>query len=344
MNSNEAVVIVVLILAVVTVVALFRFNKDFRAIVKALGVSFSIAIKGKDRFPREKQLRSGKKIKPVGELENSQPWLFHHWRAVVITSVVLLLIVMPFCWWFEQPATWRMLAADEFNELVKLLRHGSHGPWNVPRGRATLNNVTRVVEMRADSLKQSYQDEDIWIVDHFWQYWNTDTLKEYVSVNKMFVAKGGRIHRMFFLTKEELQNPEVQAMLQAQCGIGRLGEDQTGNGFELWRADPDAIKSREEYETIARQFRQLPYTGKSFEDFDIMQFNDVLYYSSDFSRDYRVMGSSTWIFNPEDVSKIDLRPLFKKSIAEKISCDHDFRQTAMQQATGVSAIRKLHIR
>jgi hypothetical protein len=52
-----------------------------------------------------------------------------------------------------------------------------------------------------------------------------------------------------------------------------------------------------------------------------MQFNDTLYYSSDFSTDYRIMGSSTWIFDPAHVNRIDLRPLFKRSIAQRISCD-----------------------
>jgi hypothetical protein len=60
---------------------------------------------------------------------------------------------------------------------------------------------------------------------------------------------------------------------------------------------------------------------KNFDDFDVMQFNDTLYYSSDFSTDYRLMGSSTWVFDPVQVSKIDLRPLFKNSIAQRISCD-----------------------
>jgi hypothetical protein len=118
-----------------------------------------------------------------------------------------------------------------------------------------------------------------------------------------------------------MRDPEVQTLLQAQCQIGKLGADQTGNGFELWRADPEKIKDREEYEAVAQAFQQLPNTDKSFENFDVMQFNDTLYYSSDFSTDYRIMGSSTWVFDPAQVNRIDLRPLFKKSIAQRISCD-----------------------
>jgi len=257
-----------------------------------------------------------------GRHKKVRPWPFRHGRAVLITILTLVIVGLPAWWWFAQPAPWRMLLVYEWNEMFSLLRHGSKEPLNITRGQATLDRVTRMVEMRTDNLAHDrYKPEEIWILDHYWQYWNTTNLREYMGVNKTFVARGGKIHRMFLLSDQELRDPEVRTMLQAQCQIGRLSADQTGNGFELWRADPQMIKGREEYEAISQAFRQLSKTDKNFDDFDVMQFNDMLYYSSDFSTDYRVMGSSTWVFDPAQVGKIDLRPLFKKSVAQKISCD-----------------------
>jgi hypothetical protein len=318
MNINETIVVVVLILAAVIVVALSKFKRvEARGQSKGIG-EFKIHAEGKIIAPPQEQLRSKKGTRKV---QGIRPWFSSHWRAVVIWSSIVLIIVAPVWWWVAQPAPWRMLLSYEFNEMFRLLRHSSKEPLHITRGQATLDRVTRMVEMRTDRLSDRYRDEEIWVVDHYWQYWNTDNLREYLSVNKMFVARGGKIHRLFFLTNEELQDPDVQTMLQAQCRIGKLGDDQTGNGFELWRADPKIMRNQEEYEAISRQFRQLPNTDKSFENFDVVQFKDTLYYSSDFSTDYRVMGSSTWIFDPNQVSKMDLRPLFKKSIAQRIPCD-----------------------
>jgi hypothetical protein len=99
------------------------------------------------------------------------------------------------------------------------------------------------------------------------------------------------------------------------------------------------MKMREEYDAISQAFRQLPNTDKTFDNFDVMQFSDTLYYSSDFSTDYRVMGSSTWIFDPNLVNKIDLRPLFKKSIAQRISCDQPLPTMNAAKAGRVSVSR-----
>jgi hypothetical protein len=276
-------------------------------------------------------------VKPKSSRAHSKnrSWFFRHWRAVLIMTLMFILVGLPIGWWFAQPAPWRMLLRYEFSEMISLLRHGSKEPLNITRGQATLDRVTRMVEMRTDNLAHDrYKPEEIWIVDHYWQYWNTTNLREYLSVNQTFVARGGKIHRMFFLSDREMRNPEVQTMLQAQCQIGRLSAAQTGNGFELWRADPKMMKDREEYEAVSQAFSQLPGTDKNFDNFDAMQFNDTLYYSSDFSTDYRVMGSSTWVFDPAQVSKIDLRPLFKKSIAQRISCDQPLPVMSAEKTGG----------
>jgi hypothetical protein len=222
----------------------------------------------------------------------------------------------------SKPRLWRAQLSNEFNKLLTMARHDPKTPVIVPRGKDTLDQITTVVDSLTDKLRKNpYGTEEFWVLDHYWQYWNTQKLDEYLIANKMFVANGGRIHRMFLLTSEELQDPRVQNVLEVQCSIGRLVSGQTGNGFELWRADPKVMSSREEYEGLARAFQQLPDADKALSNFDIVQFNDALYYSSDFSPDYRVMGRSIWIFDPGLASRIDLRTLFKKSIAERISCD-----------------------
>ena len=329
MKANETVSIVglvvvgvvILCLAYVIVVALQRPDGNILARITWKGfVDFALKIVGakQSKAKPARSLKAGIPASPT----TPRSWFSFQRRTTLIAFLVVLIAAVPLFWWVEQPAPWRMLLTAEFNEMFSLLRHSPKEPLNITRGQASLDRVTRMIEMRTDNLTHDhYRNEEIWVVDHYWQYWNTSNLREYLGVNKMFVARGGKIHRMFFLSSEELQAPEVRTLLQAQCQIGRMDADQTGNGFELWRADPKTMQKQEEYEAIARSFRQLPNADRSFDNFDVVQFNDTLYYSSDFSTDYRVMGSSTWIFDPSQVSKIDVRPLFKKSVAERISCD-----------------------
>ncbi|HEV2988747.1 MAG TPA: hypothetical protein VG759_09915 [Candidatus Angelobacter sp.] len=306
--------IVVLCLVRVIIVALRESTGDFSARLKFLrAIDFMLKIVRPKRPSTTLASRNAK---------GGPPPFSHHWLAVLVAFAGLLIIATPVCWWMSKPPLWRALLTSEFNKFLTMAAHDPNRPWQPPSGRATLDQITTVVDTLSDKLRKNpYQTKEFWVLDHYWQYWNTQKLDEYLLANKMFVANGGKIHRMFLLTNEELQNPEVRNVLQEQCSIGRLASGQTGNGFELWRADPKVISGREEYEGLTRAFQQLPDTNKAFHDFDIIQFSDALYYSSDFSPDYRVMGRSILIFNPELVSKIDLRPLFKKSIAEPISCD-----------------------
>jgi len=48
----------------------------------------------------------------------------------------------------------------------------------------------------------------------------------------------------------------------------------------------------------------------------VLQLEDLTYYSSDFSPDYRVVGTSNWLYG----QTLDLKPLFNKSIAQRIDC------------------------
>jgi len=318
MSTNETVVVIIIVMALVILAALYKFELvsaqiDWRGVLK-----FVLKALGRSSHPTRKVAR--KTRNPKRRMKALRPWL--HWRAVLSAVFMLVLWVVPACWWFQQPTPWRLLLSSQFNEMLNLLRHGPKGPLIVARGQATLDLLTQTVEMRSNRLgSDRYGEEEIWIIDHYWQYWNTTNFRDYLAANKMLVTRGGKIHRMFVLTDEELSNPRVQSVLKEQCEIGRIDGDTTGNGFELWRADPKKMKNADEYQIISRAFQQLPGADKSFENFDVVKFKDTVYYSSDFSTDYSVLGSSTWLFDPTEVNKIDLSRLFRKSIAERISCD-----------------------
>jgi hypothetical protein len=99
----------------------------------------------------------------------------------------------------------------------------------------------------------------------------------------------------------------VTAVLRNQCE--KIGAD-------VWRGDAAAIMNKAEYQTTAKAFQQLPYTETGFQSFDVLQLEDLTYYSSDFSPDYRAVGASTWFYG----QTLDLKPLFNKSIAQRIDC------------------------
>jgi len=320
MSTNETVVVIIIVMALVILAALCKFDHVVTTIGWRGVLSFVLKALGGTRRTTRAVARGPRK--PKRRTKGLRPWFALHWRAMLSAVFMLVLWVVPACWWFQQPASWRMLLSSQFNETLNMLRHSPKAPLHIARGKATLDQLTRMIEMRSDSLgSDRYEDEEVWIIDHYWQYWNTTNFRDYLAANKMLVSRGGKIHRMFVLTDEELSSPRVQSVLHEQCEIGRIDSDKTGNGFELWRADPKKMKNADEYQTMSRAFQELPGTEKSFENYDVVKFKDTVYYSSDFSTDYSVLGSSTWLFDPTQVNKIDLSRLFRKSIAERISCD-----------------------
>src|SRR5437879_1759257 len=82
---------------------------------------------------------------------------------------------------------------------------------------------------------------------------------------------------MFILTEDDLRNPLATAVLRNQCE--KIGAD-------VWRGDAAAIGSKAEYQIMAKAFEQMPYTATGFRTFDVLQLEDLTYYSSDFSPDY----------------------------------------------------------
>src|SRR6476619_4544086 len=180
MKANETVSIVglvvvgvvILCLAYVIVIALQRSNGNTVARLTWKGfVDFALKITG----------TSSRKVTPPRSLEGgiqasptvSRSWLSLHRRAALIVFLVVLIAAVPLFWWVEQPAPWRMLLTAEFNEMFSLLRHSPKEPLNITRGQASLDRVTRMIEMRTDNLTHDhYRNEEIWVVDHYWQYWN----------------------------------------------------------------------------------------------------------------------------------------------------------------------------
>ena len=98
-------------------------------------------------------------------------------------------------------------------------------------------------------------------------------------------------------------------------------------GADIWRSDAAAIMNKTEYQVTANAFQQMPYTQTGFQSFDVLQLEDLTYYSSDFSPDYRAVGASTWLYG----QTLDLKPLFNKSVAQRINCS-TFQTEIVQSA------------
>ncbi len=70
-----------------------------------------------------------------------------------------------------------------------------------PRAAHTLQGLTRLLDDYADIHgRDPHRVIEVWVVDHYWQYWTTDTFNDYMRANRKFVDSGGKIHRMFILT------------------------------------------------------------------------------------------------------------------------------------------------
>lgn len=181
------------------------------------------------------------------EPSNADPVAWFHRRAFAILGMALVLVLTPMIWWYRKPVLWRIHIVREFNKLSAMLFQDTQQPVVVLRGKDTLYQIAATVDSLTERMKRNpYKPDTFWVLDHHWEYWNTDALEEYRKSNMDFVASGGSIRRMFLLTEEELKKPEVQHVLQQQCKIGQVSPNQTGTGFELWQADPNQISKREE--------------------------------------------------------------------------------------------------
>ncbi len=245
---------------------------------------------------------------PPSEPSHLLAWLFLNGLKMSIVIVLILVMVIPFWWWHRHSEAWKIVLSDHIAESWALWKQGTHEPVHVAQSGATLQGLTQLLDGYANALgRDPHRAIEVWVVDHYWQYWSTDTFNDYVRANRRFVDSGGKIHRLFILTEDDLRNPQLTAVLRNQCE--KIGAD-------VWRSDAVVIRNKTEYQITANTFQQLPYTETGFQSFDVLQLEDLTYYSSDFSPDYRAVGASTWFYG----QTLDLRPLFNKAIAQRIDC------------------------
>ena len=320
MNTIEAGFLSVVVMSVVAVVALFLYQK-IGMTFKGLGALLKLT--GTRKPPVRDKGQSSARPSESGPGDNAaivppalsaQPssspsWLSRHWLKIAIPLALMLLLVMtPLWWWHRHSEAWRLELSYHISEARSLSKLGPKEPIHVVQSGATLHGLTQLIDGYADVLaRDPHRVIEVWVVDHYWQYWTTDTFNDYVRANRRFVDSGGKIHRMFILGPDDLRNPQVTAVLRNQCE--RIGAD-------VWRGDAALIANKAEYQVTAHAFQQMPYTETGFQTFDVLQLEDLTYYSSDFSPDYRAVGASTWFYG----QKLDLKPLFNKSIAQRIDC------------------------
>jgi hypothetical protein len=236
-------------------------------------------------------------------------WLFPRWMKISIPVVLIFaLIFMPLWCWNRHSEAWKLELSHHISEVWVLVKQGPKEPVHVVQSGRTLQELTRLLDGYADILgRNPHRVIEVWVVDHYWQYWTTDTFNDYTRANRRFVDSGGKIHRMFIFTEDDLKNPRVTTVLRNQCE--KIGAD-------VWRSNAAAIRNKAEYQITANAFQQMPYTETGFQSFDVLQLEDLTYYSSDFSPDYRVVGASTWFYG----QTLDLKPLFNRSIAQRFDC------------------------
>jgi hypothetical protein len=311
MHANE---MLILAATVVVIVALFRFNKDFIFIGKVVGAYFKL--KGSTRPPvsppKKIPADGGQAIVPPATPPESSPlpaWFSRHWLKISVTlTLIFVFVVMPFWWWNRHSEAWKLVLSDHIAESWVLWKQSPKEPVHVVQSGHTLQRLTQLLDGYADVLgRDPHRVIEIWVVDHYWQYWTTDTFNDYMRANRRFVDSGGKIHRLFILAEDDLKNPQLMSVLRNQCE--KIGAD-------VWRSDAAAIRNKAEYQITANAFQQMPYTETGFQSFDVLQLEDLTYYSSDFSPDYRVVGASTWFYG----QTLDLKPLFNRSIAQRFDC------------------------
>lgn len=323
MDKNVAVFLSVLVMALVAIVALVILKERIkRIIIKLFGNILDVQTNPPERKVSDDpppKIRPPKSLSgdanpilpPAPPLKTSSLPAWLSWRRIKISvSLVLtfVLIVTPLWWWYRHTEAWKLVLSDHISEAWALWKQGPKEPVHVVQSGQTLQGLTRLLDGYAGVLgRDPHRVIEVWVVDHYWQYWTTDTFNDYVRANRRFIDSGGKIHRLFILTQDDLRNPQLTAVLRNQCE--KIGAD-------VWRSDAATISKKAEYQITANTFQQLPYTETGFQSFDVLQLEDLTYYSSDFSPDYRAVGASTWFYG----QSIDLKPLFNKSVAQRIDC------------------------
>lgn len=320
MDRNLAVFLSVFVMALVAIVALVILKERIkRIIIKLFGNSLDVQTNPPHSTGSlDRSLKTGSETGSVGDrkpIEAPAPpshfpaWLSRRRLKISVSlALIFVLIATPLWWWHRHSEAWKIVLSDHIAESWALWKQGAHEPVHVAQSGATLQGLTQLLDGYAGVLdRDPHRVIEVWVVDHYWQYWSTDTFNDYVRANRKFVDSGGKIHRLFILTQDDLQNPLLTAVLRNQCE--KIGAD-------VWRSDAATISNKAEYQITANTFQQMPYTDTGFQSFDVLQLEDLTYYSSDFSPDYRAVGASTWFYG----QKFDLKPLFNKAIAQRIDC------------------------
>jgi len=75
-------------------------------------------------------------------------------------------------------------------------------PVHVAQSGATLHGLTRLLDGYADILgRDPHRVIEVWVADHYWQYWTTDTFNDYMRANRRFVDSGGKFIACSFSRK-----------------------------------------------------------------------------------------------------------------------------------------------
>jgi len=325
MSTNEIRLLIITVpVAVVFIVALVLYRDRllwFKIKTKIGSLIWRNAPPPKPKAPTDPPKTRYKKVLPDDPKSVAPPatppepprfpaWLFRHRLKIFISLALILLLMMllPLWWWHRHSEAWKIVLSDHIAESWALWKQGAHEPVHIAQSGATLQGLTQLLDCYANiQSRDPHRAIEVWVVDHYWQYWTTDTFNDYMRANRRFVDSGGKIHRLFILTQDDLHNPQLMAVLHNQCE--KIGAD-------VWRGDAAAIGNRAEYQITAKAFQQMPYTETGFRTFDVLQLGDLTYYSSDFSPDYRAVGASTWFYG----QTLDLKPLFNQSVAQRIDC------------------------
>ena len=212
MSTIEAGFLSLLVMAVVAIVALFRFNKKFRLRIKWLGNLF--ALDGSNDPPKTpRKLGSTADRKSIEtsaalpEPSHLPAWFsWHRLKISVLLALILMLIVMPLWWWNRHSEAWKVVLSDHIAESWALWKQDPHKPVHVAQSGATLHGLTQLLDDYANmQSRDPHRAIEVWVVDHYWQYWTTDTFNDYMRANRKFVDSGGKIHRLFILTQDDLR-------------------------------------------------------------------------------------------------------------------------------------------
>ena len=322
MDKNVAVFLSVLVMALVAIVALVILKERIkRIIIKLFGNILDVQVsppkdglddqppRTRSKKPLANDLKSLAPPAPSPAPSHLLAWFFLNWLKIAISTVVILVLtITPLWWWHRHSEAWKLVLSDHLAESWALWKQGPQEPVHVVQSGQTLQGLTRLLDDYAEMQGHDpHRVIELWVVDHYWQYWTTETFNDYVRANRRFVDSGGKIHRLFILTADDLKNPLLTAVFTKQC---------ENIGADIWRGDAAAIGNKAEYQIMAKAFQQMPYTETGFQSFDVLQLGDLTYYSSDFSPDYRAVGASTWFYG----QTLDLKPLFNKSVAQRIDC------------------------